>query len=345
MGTFGKLILFGSGETSPSGNKIQRKILSRLGKKQRIAILETPAGFQPNATQVASEIADIFKNSLPEFVNSVWLIPAWKKGRTESPDNEEILQPLLSSDYIFLGPGSPTYTVKQLQDSKALEYTKNMWQSGASLCLSSAAAIAFGEYSLPVYEIFKVGSDLYWEKGLDVFQQAGLSLSVIPHWNNMEGGKRLDTRFCFMGKQRFDELYRLLSEDTVIVGIDENTAIIFDFENKLFSIEGIGNVTAMRGKEQVQFLQGNSYDFSSLHTFKTKLVTPPEAIAMEKEQKNEVLVDGLSSDLKRLLEEREKTRKEGDFKKSDEIRKVFEEKGFLLQDTKLGQKVFITEKD
>lgn len=336
---FGKLILFGSGETSPSGKKIQRKILSRFGKKQRIAILETPAGFQPNATQVATEIADIFKNSVAEFVDSVSLIPAWKKGLKESPDNEEILKPLLSSNYIFLGPGSPTYTVKQLQDSKALGYIENLWQNGASLCLSSAAAIAVGEYVLPVYEIFKVGSDLYWEKGLNLFQQAGFHFSVIPHWNNAEG-KDWDSRFCFMGEKRFDELYTLLPKDTTMLGIDENTAIIFDFQNKLFSIEGFGSVTLISGEKRVQFLTGKSYDFSSLKTFAVKEVAAPEPVEMAKEEK-EVSFDELSDELKGLLEERETARKNGDFKKSDEVRAIFEEKGFTIQDTKKGQKVFV----
>ena len=247
MGKFGITIIFGSGETSESGKAIHRHVFRQLGIKQKISVLETPAGFQPNSFQVASGVANIFKTSLNEFVTEVNIIPARKKGIYESPDNPEIIRPLSTSTFIFLGPGSPTYTVKQMSGSLAFKVLMERWKFGATLGLSSAAALAMSAFTLPVYEIYKAGYDLTWGKGLDLFGSIGLRLAIVTHWNNNEGGKDLDTRFCFMGEKRFEKLRKLLPSDIGILGIDEHTAIVFDFEKDEFYIDGVGSATFLRG--------------------------------------------------------------------------------------------------
>jgi len=52
------------------------------------------------------------------------------------------------------------------------------------LIFASAAAIAVSRHALPVYEIFKVGEDLHWKLGLDLFGQYGLDLTIVTQWNN-----------------------------------------------------------------------------------------------------------------------------------------------------------------
>lgn len=196
----GKIVLFGSGETSPTGRAIHRKIFSLSErKKHRIAILETPAGFQPNSDLVANDIAQVFRESLAEFVDEVNIIPAKKKGTRWSPDNAEILRPLETADVIFFGPGSPTYALTQLRDSLAWKFILDRWKQGALLSLASAATLAIGKYTLPVYEIYKVGTDLFWENGLNLLSDINLPVSIVSHWNNKEGGKNLDTSRCYMG--------------------------------------------------------------------------------------------------------------------------------------------------
>ena len=59
---------------------------------------------------------------------------------------------------------------------------------------ASAAASTLGEHTLPVYEIYKVGQDPYWEKGMNILDVYGLSCTVVPHFNNAEGGNH-DTSF------------------------------------------------------------------------------------------------------------------------------------------------------
>src|SRR5262245_28849527 len=54
----GLIVLFGSGETSPSGGKIIQALAPRLASPLRARVLETPAGFELNSAQVAGRVAD-----------------------------------------------------------------------------------------------------------------------------------------------------------------------------------------------------------------------------------------------------------------------------------------------
>lgn len=253
----GSLILFGSGETADSGKRILRLFLRRLPEKQKVAILETPAGFQPNCQEVAEEVAQVFNKSLKEFVEDVTIIAArHKNDPIYSPNNLDILKPLKDATFIFLGPGSPTYAVRHLKNSKAWEMIISRWKNGANLCFSSAGALAASDFTLPVYEIFKVGEDLHWKKGLNLLKVLKKSIVFVTHWNNKEGGKELDTRFCYMGLKRFANLKVLLPKKPIITGIDEHTALIFDFCHNISWIEGVGGVTLMKGSQKTNFTEG-----------------------------------------------------------------------------------------
>src|SRR6185436_3065806 len=127
-------------------------------------------------------------------------LPARKRDTPFSPDNAELTYPLLQAHLIFLGPGSPTYAVRQLEQTRAWHRLMARCRTGTTLVLASAAALAIGAYTLPVYEIYKVGEDLHWHRGLDFFGGLGLPLVFVPHWDNAEGGADLDTSCCFMGQ-------------------------------------------------------------------------------------------------------------------------------------------------
>lgn len=239
----GLVVLFGSGETSPSGRKVFDLVLRRLPPAPQLALVETPAGFELNSGQVIGRVADFIRHRLQNYQPQVTVVAARKRGTPFSPDDMEITAPLLSADVVFMGPGSPSYAVRQLRDSLAWQYILARHRLGAHVVLASAATIAVSAYALPVYEIYKVGEDLHWKPGLDFFGLYGLPLVFIPHWNNAEGGKDLDTSRCFMGRPRFAQLMEMLPPDLTVIGLDEGTALIMDLENGSGQVVGLGGVT------------------------------------------------------------------------------------------------------
>lgn len=241
----GSVVLFGSGETSPSGRKIFDQVLRTLPPTPRLALLETPAGFELNSAQVIGRVGEFLEQRLQNYHPHVTIVPARKRGTEFSPDDPNLAAALLEADLIFMGPGSPTYAIRQLKDSLAWHYVLARHQLGATLTFASAAVVAISAYALPVYEIYKVGEDPYWNKGLDFFGSYGLPLVFIPHWNNHDGGTELDTSRCFMGKTRFAELVRMLPPDLTVIGIDEKTALFIDLEAAECKVIGLGAITIL----------------------------------------------------------------------------------------------------
>jgi cyanophycinase-like exopeptidase len=241
----GLIILFGSGETSPTGRKIFETVFKYLPPSPRLALLETPAGFELNSHQVITRVGDFFIHRLQNYAPQVEIISARKRGTQFSPDDPELVTPLLHADLIFMGPGSPSYAIRQLRDSLAWHYIVARHRLGAVLALASAATVALSAFALPVYEIYKVGEDLHWIEGLDFFKLYGLQLVFIPHWNNHEGGDELDTSRCFMGQERFVRLMEMLPEEITIIGLDEKTALIMDPSSSECQVRGLGKATIL----------------------------------------------------------------------------------------------------
>jgi cyanophycinase-like exopeptidase len=238
----GPIILFGSGETSPSGQKVFNELFQQLPARPRCALLETAAGFELNSYQVIEKVGDFLRLRLQNYSPQIEIVRARQRNSAHSPDEPEIVTPLLQAEMIFMGPGSPTYAARQLRNSLAWQMTLARHALGAALVFASAGVIAIGSYVLPVYEIFKAGEDLHWKDGLDFFGNYGLSLVLVPHWNNREGGAELDTSRCFMGKERFERLVEMLPAGQTILGIDENTALLMDLQTGQGKVLGAGEV-------------------------------------------------------------------------------------------------------
>ncbi|MFZ2095203.1 MAG: hypothetical protein WAV05_01070 [Anaerolineales bacterium] len=261
----GLIVLFGSGETSPTGRKIFDHIFRSLPKSPRLALLETPAGFELNSAQVIGRVSDFFSHRLQNYGSQIDIIPARKRGTPYSPDHPEIVSPLLYADLIFMGPGSPSYAIRQLRDSLAWYYLIARHRLGSVLAIASAATVAFSAFAIPVYEIYKVGEEIHWIEGLDFFKLYGLKLVFVPHWNNNEGGAELDTSRCFMGKERFFHLMDMLPEEMTIVGLDEKTALIMDPSRGECQVQGLGSVTMIHTGHK-HTLQETTHSFiSSTH--------------------------------------------------------------------------------
>jgi len=256
----GKIVLMGSGEMTATMVEVHKGLLSQLGRKPQAAFLDTPAGFQLNVDQLSQKAVEYFHH----HVQQPLAIASFKsKERTADFDAEQAFRILRESAYILIGPGSPTYAVKQWQESPVPDIFAQCINTGGCLVAASAAALTVGRYTLPVYEIYKVGQPLHWFDGIDILGKFGLNLVVVPHWNNAEGGNH-DTRFCFMGEPRFRKLVALMTESVPVFGLDEHTACILNLETDEAEIRGIGSVTFRRGDEEINFNSGDRFPLNVL---------------------------------------------------------------------------------
>ncbi len=342
--TPGPVALFGSGETAPNGRKVFKALFEKLPSSPRVSLLETPAGFELNSRDVAGNIAQFIEHHLQNFHPHTTLIPARKKGTKFSPQDPELLNPLLKADMIFMGPGSPSYAIRQLQNSLAWEYILARHRLGAGLALASASTIAVGSYALPVYEIYKVGQDIHWLKGLDLFGIFGLPLIFVPHWNNQEGGENLDTSRCFMGRARFNPMKELLPEGQTILGIDEHTGIIIDFDQEICQVIGLDRVIIQRGQKEKIFQAGEVFSIHELGDYHVPLWTDyishqTREKALAAQQERAVEKPEPDPEVKDLLEQRKQARKEDDWETSDRLREEIHRLGWEVRDTPQGQVV------
>ena len=341
----GLIVLFGSGEIAPTGRKVHAWVMDRLPSPIRVAILETPAGFQPNSELVAGKMAEFVSRRLQNYHPQVTVIPARKRGTPFSPDEPEIVAPLLQSNYIFWGPGSPSYAVRQLEGSLAWHLMVARHRLGAAMVMASAAAIAGGSYTLPVYEIYKVGEDLHWIEGLDLFGAYGLSLAIVSHWDNKEGGAELDTRCGLMGRDRFERLRGMLPDDVTVVGIDEHTALVMDLEAGESKVMGRGAVSLMQGDRETQFPAGQGFHLTELGPF--ELPAPEvgipgdvwEQVLAGQSELQEAPTSDPPPEVLALVKEREAARDRSDWATSDELRKRIAELGWEVRDTPAGSEL------
>jgi cyanophycinase-like exopeptidase len=242
------LTIMGSGETSPTMTSVHVDLFDRLGTPPVPAVvLDTPFGFQENASEVAGKAVAYFRENVGrEITVASWRGEPW----AASGDMETMLARLRDARYVFTGPGSPSYALRQWRGTAVPDLLVEKLRDGGCLVFSSAAAATLGVLALPVYEIYKVGMDPHWLDGLGVVAGLGINAVVVPHYNNAEGGTH-DTRFCYMGERRLRILEESLPSDAFVLGVDEHTACVVDLDADTATVRGNGAVTLRRhGVEQ-----------------------------------------------------------------------------------------------
>ena len=315
----------------------------------RAAILETPAGFEPNSDMVAQKIADYLQHRLQNFDPRTELVAARKRGTAFSPDDPAVAEPIFRANYVFMGPGSPTYAVRQLRDSFAWYSMLAQHRLGAAICFSSASTISVSKHALPVYEIYKVGEDLHWKAGLDFFAQFGLDLMITPHWNNNDGGDELDTSRCYMGQARYAELLSMLPEVPVILGIEENSGVIIDPIAGECAVVGVGDAIILRDGDEMRYNSGSVFRASLLGDWRLPQRTEgiPDDVwrrakavrAAEAEAENHI-----PRRVERMVAERETARGRKDWDTADSLRDQLLELGWQIEDTPDGPQLVRLEK-
>ncbi len=255
------LCIMGSGETTPTMVSVHADLLSRLGPRPVPAVLlDTPFGFQENAGDISEKTVAYFRDRVGFPIT----VASFRNREQASPlEYETMLARIADARYVFAGPGSPSYALRQWLGTAVPDLLAAKLRDGGCVTLASAAAVGLGVCSLPVYEVYKVGEEPRWLAGLDLLSATGLRAAVVPHYNNAEGGTH-DTRYCYMGERRLRILEEQLPDGVDILGVDEHTAAIFDIDAATISIRGRGGVTWRHRGISQRFENGSSLTVAEL---------------------------------------------------------------------------------
>lgn len=355
----------GSGELAPAMLPVHRAGIEAAGA-EAVVVMDSPFGFQENAPHLTRRLTDFFRSALGVAA----VVASYPSGAAGPGARERFKSTVAGGRYVFAGPGSPSYALDRWRESDAAAALGTVLAAGGTVTLASAAALTAGRWTIPVYEIYKVGADPFWLDGLDLTGAAGLPLAVVPHWNNREGGDH-DTSHCYIGARRFGLLADRIQGG--VLGIDEHTAATIDFGAETLEVAGRGRVT-VQGREQVVLEAGDSMPLSRLGDLvgavaPRPLPTPPPPSGVEGAVAAggaEALLDALvrlaeAGDLDRLrpalvsvveaarvglqdprervadlvaliLEWRAEARRTGDFETADRIRRRLGESGVEVRD-------------
>ena len=254
------LAIIGSGETTPTMARVHRALLARLGEGPvRAVLLDTPYGFQDNADDTTERALAYFRDT----VGRRFSVASLRTAQLDRLERETALARVREADYLFSGPGSPSYALRQWTATEIPGLLAAKLASGGIVVLASAAALTIGRLTVPVYEIYKAGEAPRWLPGLDLLSAIGLTVAVIPHYDNAEGGSH-DTRYCYLGERRLQVLEAELPEDAFILGIDGHTALVLDLDANRATVLGLGGVTVRRGGRSVVLPSGTELEIDQL---------------------------------------------------------------------------------
>ena len=257
----GVVALLGSGETAPGMTRLHRELLTRLGEVHGVN-LDTAYGFQENVPQMTEKILDYFATSL---LTELTPLHFTSYENSSALDQTIFRQRVRAANYVFAGPGSPTYALAQWGPLGLVDDLLHVLDQGGTLCFSSAAVLTLGQFTPPIYEVYKAGAAPYWLEGLDLMSTLGLNCVTVPHFDNAEGGN-YDTRRCYLGERRLALLEQELPDGVATLGIDEHTALIFDLATDTVRVEGKSNgYWRINGAEHV-FTNGSTTPLSDLRT-------------------------------------------------------------------------------
>ena len=254
-------MLMGSGETAPTMVKPHRAVFDRLGAGAVPAVvLDTPYGFQENAPEISAKAVEYFRSSVGRHVEVAGLP---RIDGLDAVAREAGLGRLAGARWVFAGPGSPSYALRQWRGTEVPALLTDKLGGDGCVVFASAAALTLGAWTVPVYEVYKVGAEVEWLPGLDLLAPLGLPVAVIPHYNNAEGGGH-DTRFCYLGERRLRLLEAQLPAGAWVLGVDEHTGCLLDFDARTATVVGNGVVTVRRAGRSATVAAGESVPIDSL---------------------------------------------------------------------------------
>lgn len=319
--------------------KVHRRLLARHDDIRAVN-LDSPYGFQENVEQVTDKLVEYFATSLSTRLRSLAL-PSFEGADTLQRDI--VKHEVRRANYVFAGPGSPSYALQQWRPLELVEDLRAVLDADGTLCFSSAAVLTLGSHTAPVYEIYKVGATPTWLEGLDLLGDLGLPCAAIPHFDNAEG-RNYDTRFCYLGERRLQQLEEQLPPHVGVLGIDEHSALVIDIADDTATVSGRSDVHWRHHGETLVLKNGSTTPLGVLRAFSGSTATIRTRAALNAPQIPDDLLAQFAEPafdptplIQGVLTLRDEAKRASDYALADRLRSVLTDAGIAIHDEPQGR--------
>ena len=236
----GSLALVGSGEYLPAMAEFEKSLIADGVKNQlkaKFVQIPTAAGQESDSRlaywqQLGQQQADLIGAScvfLPIFTR-------------EHAYNLDYAEQIKDSALIYLSGGDPHYLANSLINTPVWSAILSNWEKGGSLAGCSAGAMVLSS-QIPHFRLSKNEPT----KGLNLIP----NIRVIPHFN----------KFFKWIPESAAKLLLNVPEDSILIGIDELTAIVKRSGETNWKVYGQAKVHFLKGIDQQQLGNGQEIKF------------------------------------------------------------------------------------
>ena len=250
------LVIIGSGEMAPQMARVHRSVIRALrAGAQRAnvpaAVIDTPYGFQENADALSDQQLDFFGRRLGLDVT----LASLRRADPGLVAREQAYATIREARFVFSGPGSPSYARRSGPRRRYRRSSPKSWSAAVPSSSRARPRRHSAASRCPSTRSTRAAPTRSGYLDSTCSSSLGVAAAVVPHWDNNEGSGH-DTRYCFLGARRLQDLERQMPEDVAILGIDEHTALFIDINADTAAVHGRGNVTLRRSGVETVFASG-----------------------------------------------------------------------------------------
>ncbi|MBI3161271.1 MAG: Type 1 glutamine amidotransferase-like domain-containing protein [Chloroflexi bacterium] len=233
----GLIALLGSGEYLPVMDEVDRHLLANcgaVGRKPRVVCLPTAAGDEGEKSYSRwSRMGVEHFTRLGADVQAVGVVDA------RSANDLNHASAVEDADVVYFSGGDPGYLYRILKDSLVWQAAQKAWARGAVYAGCSAGAMILGR-EMPDFRAMGIRS-------MAAFAELPVA-SVMPHFNAIP----------LFGKPLVATLRRRLTEGEIMIGIDEDTAIIGK-AGEPFTVFGKAKAHVFTKNETAEYAAGEKF--------------------------------------------------------------------------------------
>ena len=214
----GPLALVGSGEYLPVMHDVEAALIAgRAPRFVQLATAAAPEGQGSMARWHALGLAAALRIGVEQVV-----VPVLDR---VSADDEGLASLVEGAGLVYLSGGNAGFLAETLHGTRVWAAIEAAWRAGAALAGCSAGAMAMGGRVAPIRTPWREAAP-----GLGVVP----GVEVLPHFD----------RFAARLPDRLVDWLASAPDDVIVVGIDEDTAVVWD-----------GAAWAVRGRQSAWLLQ------------------------------------------------------------------------------------------